>query len=229
MKQIGLLLNSLENNLVIIGMSHLLSMFLFYFFLFLMTLGPGMDGTHGRSGCSGKTIILLVPPCQEYRVTIDSTEELVWDYFKLSLIQGFWDQQLAQRTQSDAKLVWIWNFLLHVRMLQILAIFLPNFCNEACVSYILVSQLSPQSWSSLLHSLFTPYGYIRDCKLESLLKKEAGVLCLQGALIYLDWTSDTGKSFYRLISDFWWGLVQKAELEQFLSYTCLLSRKSWND
>lgn len=150
MKQIRPPLNSPENNLIIIGMSHLLSMFLFYIFYFWW-LGPGMDGTHGRSGCSGKTVILLVSPCQEYRVTIESTEELVWDYFKLSLIQGFWDQQLAQRTQSDAKLVWIWNFLLHIRMLQILAIFLPNFCNEACMSYILVSHLSPQSWGSLLH------------------------------------------------------------------------------
>lgn len=95
-----------------------------------MNLRPEVNGTHGKLSCSGKSCHPPVPPCQEYRVTMNSTEELVWGYFKISLIQGFWDWLLAQSTQADAKCVWIWNFLLETQKLHILVISLSNFCNE---------------------------------------------------------------------------------------------------
>ena len=110
MKQIRPPLKYLKDNWVIIDTSHLLAMC-----LILDDSGPGNEWhTLQIFLLWGK---LSSPWSFQVRITgraMDSIEELMWGYFKISLIQGFGDQQLAQAIQIEAKLLWIWSFLLHM-------------------------------------------------------------------------------------------------------------------
>lgn len=118
----------------------------------LMTLGPVVNGTPCKSDCSGKS--RHSSWSLHFRNTglaMDFAEELIQGYFKISLVQRFWDQQLAQRLQANARRLWIWNFLFHIWKLWILAIPPSNICNEACRCYISVFELLPRSWGCLLN------------------------------------------------------------------------------